>query len=116
MAIWVSGPMDWAGLSSPDKSRDLYADCLRRGLIGPGERERVRWWTARAAALRTGRNPMALMAWLLKNPESAMACCDEEQGMQDARGQRVTTGNSDVNADPLQISEILAQSGLPKHR
>jgi Helix-turn-helix domain len=56
-----------ADLKADNRLATLEQEAVSAGLIGDGERDRLRFWAAAQHALRAGVEPTALFAWIVYN-------------------------------------------------
>jgi hypothetical protein len=93
-------------------ARAAFRWARRRGVLRRGQAETIRFLTARAVAIRHGKEPAALLIWLLRRPEAQLPLYAEDEAIALIRRRRPRTTAAD--SEPVHISHILASSPLLK--
>ena len=71
-------PDRWEQIDDLGSCLLLHSELVSSGHLSPSEWDRLRFWTARSAALRLGRNKPALWRWLLTRSELPGSLADED--------------------------------------
>jgi len=88
--------LPWDQMKSVKQSKQLYRDCLMGNKTTVSERDRLRFWTARAFCLARADKPGRYMQWLMKNPDAELPQWAEDSALQLLRGKRVTKEGTDT--------------------